>query len=438
MLLGMHDLSVYVTFYLWWCSETIAVVTGGNRGIGFEIAHQLAVHGLTVILTSRDSVIGEEATKVLREGGLNVVFHQLDVLDPSSIKLFSEWTQQTYGGIDILVNNAGINFNIGSENSVEFAQKVVATNYYGTKSMIQDMIPLMKPSASGARIVNVSSRLGRLNGRRNVKELIDRTVSTFLQQVEEGNWAAGGWPQMFTDYSVAKLAVNAYTRLLAKILSSRPEGQKIYINCYCPGWVKTAMTGWAGNISAEDGADTGVWLALLPPDQPVTGKFFAERRRKQVGFPVILQIIVPNHWISISPTKKPRGAYLTGSLLSQRGLIFPPMLLYRSKQRGFLELDLVLGRWVEEHICSMDEQGIKALAHVLDLENPDLWKWLTGQEQPPDAVNLNPVFLAVRDKVMNNLNNHAAPETRAVPGQPWVRGWDDFKKGRDSPISGNQ
>ncbi|CAI0548013.1 unnamed protein product [Linum tenue] len=66
-------------------------------------------------------------------------------------------------------------------------------------------------------------------------------------------------------------------------------------------------------------------------------------------------------------------------------------LLYRSKQRGYLELDLVLGRWVEEHIHSMDENGIKALVNVLDLENPDLWKWLTGQEQPPDAVCQNPV-----------------------------------------------
>ncbi|XP_073013153.1 succinate dehydrogenase assembly factor 2, mitochondrial [Typha latifolia] len=113
-------------------------------------------------------------------------------------------------------------------------------------------------------------------------------------------------------------------------------------------------------------------------------------------------------------------------------------LLYRSKQRGFLELDLVLGNWVEENIRSMDELRIKALVDVLDLENPDLWKWLTGQEQPPEAVNNNPVFTAVRSKVMDNLNNHAAPETRSSPGQPWVRGWDD-KRGLDGgPKYGNQ
>ncbi|CAA7052761.1 unnamed protein product [Microthlaspi erraticum] len=113
-------------------------------------------------------------------------------------------------------------------------------------------------------------------------------------------------------------------------------------------------------------------------------------------------------------------------------------LLYRSKQRGFLELDLVLGNWVEENVNSMDENAVKSLIHVLDLENPDLWKWLTSQEQPPEAVSSNPVFMELHEKVMKNLNNHAAPETRAAAGQPWVKGWDDFKRGRDGPISGNQ
>ncbi|OWM90620.1 carbonyl reductase [NADPH] 1 [Punica granatum] len=278
----------------WWSTDTVAVVTGSNRGIGFEIARQLAAHGLTVVLTSRDDAVGEEAAKVLQEGGLNVVFHQLDVTDPSSIRSFADWIHESYGGIDILVNNAGVNFNVGSDNSVESAPMVISTNYYGTKNMIKAMIPLMRPSAAGARIVNVSSRLGRLNGRRNrigdlalreklndietlTEEFVDHTVSTFLKQVEEGTWMSGGWPQTFTDYSVSKLAVNAYTRLMAKILSDRPEGHKIFVNCYCPGWVKTTMTGWAGNIPTEHGADTGVWLALLP-DQAVSGKFFAERR----------------------------------------------------------------------------------------------------------------------------------------------------------------
>ncbi|GKV17447.1 hypothetical protein SLEP1_g27957 [Rubroshorea leprosula] len=278
----------------WWSQETIAVVTGANRGIGFEIARQLAGHGLTVILTSRNTSVGIEASKVLQEGGFNVDVHQLDILDSESISRFAEWVQEKYGNIDILVNNAGVNYNLGADNSVEFAKQTIDTNYYGTKNMIKAMIPLMRSSAIGARIVNVSSRLGKLNGRRNriedkelreqlskldtlSEELIDQTVCAFLQQVEDGTWESGGWPKTFTDYSVSKLAVNTYTRLMAKELSERPEGEKIFVNCYCPGWVKTAMTGWAGNISAEDAADTGVWLSLLS-DQAITGKFFAERR----------------------------------------------------------------------------------------------------------------------------------------------------------------
>ncbi|KAK0588388.1 hypothetical protein LWI29_000355 [Acer saccharum] len=278
----------------WWSSETVAVVTGANRGIGFEISRQLAGHGLTVILTSRDTSVGLEAANVLREGGFNVDVHQLDVLDPPSIKEFCDWIQEKYGFIDILVNNAGVNYNLGNDNSIEFSKQVITTNYYGTKNMIKAMIPMMRPSTAGARIVNVSSRLGKVNGRRNriedsalkeqlgdldtlSEELIDRTLSTFLQEVEDGSWKSGGWPERFTDYSLSKLAVNAFTRLMAKELSDRPEGQKIYINCFCPGWVKTAMTGWDGNISAENGADTGVWLALLP-DLAISGKFFAERR----------------------------------------------------------------------------------------------------------------------------------------------------------------
>ncbi|XP_057767716.1 uncharacterized protein LOC130987997 [Salvia miltiorrhiza] len=278
----------------WWTSNTIAVVTGANRGIGYEIAHQLAMHGLTVIFTSRDTSVGEVAAKVLQEQGLSVVYCQLDILDPSSIEAFSAWIKEVYGGIDILVNNAGVNFNFGSDNSVEYAEKVIATNYYGTKNMIKAMIPLMRRSSSGARIVNVSSRLGRLNGRRNrignidlrrkleddellSEELIDQTMNMFLEQVKDGSWKEGGWPQVYTDYSLSKLAVNTYTRLMARIYSDQPEGEKIYINCCCPGWVKTAMTDWAGHTSPEEGADTAVWLALLQ-DQSVCGRFFAERR----------------------------------------------------------------------------------------------------------------------------------------------------------------
>ncbi|XP_051119084.1 uncharacterized protein LOC127243221 [Andrographis paniculata] len=278
----------------WWNTKTIAVVTGANRGIGYEIARQLAGHGLTVILTSRDASVGEAAAKILQGQGLSVVFHQLDIVVPSSVEALAKWIKETYGGINILVNNAGVNFNTGPDNSVEFAEKVITTNYFGTKDMIKAMIPLMRPSNPGARIVNVTSRLGRLNGRRNrignidlrnkledveflSEEFIDQVMHMFLEQVKDGSWKDSKWPQVYTDYSLSKLAVNAYTRLMARELSGRAEGHKIYVNCCCPGWVKTAMTGWAGHSSPEEGADTAVWLALIH-DPSISGKFFAERR----------------------------------------------------------------------------------------------------------------------------------------------------------------
>ncbi|RVW66724.1 Short-chain dehydrogenase/reductase 2b [Vitis vinifera] len=243
----------------WWNSETIAVVTGANRGIGFEIARQLCGHGLTVILTSRDSAIGREAASVLQEGGFNAVSHQL-------MFLILHLSNSLLNGCSRTM--ALSTFSEFCEN----AENVIATNYFGTKNVIKAMVPLMKPSASGARIVNVSSRLGRINGRRNKiedsalrgqledvdslsEEVIDQMVHTFVEQVKDGTWTSAGWPQTFTDYSVSKLAVNCYTRIMAKVLSDRPEG----------------------NVSVEEGADTGVWLALLP-DQSVTGKIFAERR----------------------------------------------------------------------------------------------------------------------------------------------------------------
>ena len=127
------------------------------------------------------------------------------------------------------------------------------------------------------RIGVASLRDQLLNDNRLSEQLIDEMITKFLEQVKQGTWSSNEWPQMYTDYSISKLAVNAYTRLMARRLSDRPEGQKIYINCFCPGWVKTAMTGWEGNISAEEGADTGVWLALLPQEPTTNGKFFAER-----------------------------------------------------------------------------------------------------------------------------------------------------------------
>lgn len=95
-------------------------------------------------------------------------------------------------------------------------------------------------------------------------------VSQFLDQVKDGSWEEGGWPMVWTDYAVSKLALNAYSRLLAK----QHEGRALSVNCFCPGFTRTAMTRGQGSRTAEEAADFAAMLMLLPPDQLPTGKFF--------------------------------------------------------------------------------------------------------------------------------------------------------------------
>eukprot|EP00850_Spirogloea_muscicola_P021966 SM000270S10363 [mRNA] locus=s270:25752:27010:+ [translate_table: standard] len=116
-------------------------------------------------------------------------------------------------------------------------------------------------------------------------------------------------------------------------------------------------------------------------------------------------------------------------------------LLYRSRQRGYLELDLLLGTWTSDNIKKLDKKMLAALVQVLDEENPDLWKWLTGQLELPESMSSNPVFSALRSQVAVRLDTLADPATRATPGAPWVRGWDDRDKkaiADGHPPAGNQ
>ncbi|KAF7824311.1 (+)-neomenthol dehydrogenase [Senna tora] len=272
----------------WWSEETKAVVTGGNKGIGFAVVKRLAELGVTVILAARDTHKGEAALGSLRAQGLgrHVHFLLLDVSDPLSITAFASEFQARFGPtLDILVNNAGVSFNDVHENSVEHAETVIKTNFYGPKLLIQALLPLFRPNSSNMiRILNVSSRLGSLNKVRNPairkvlegeeleEDEIDETVRTFLRDVRCGRWKARGWPEHWTEYAVSKLALNAYSKVLAK----RFEGS-ISVNCFCPGFTKTSMTRGKGNHSPRDAASLLATLALLPPPLLPTSKFFLLR-----------------------------------------------------------------------------------------------------------------------------------------------------------------
>ncbi|XP_015158237.1 short-chain dehydrogenase/reductase 2b-like [Solanum tuberosum] len=284
-----------------------AVVTGANKGIGFQTVKQLANSGVTVVLTARDKKRGAEATSLLNEQGFsNVVFHQLDVQDAQSIESLAKFIQTQYGRPDILVNNAGASGMVPDEDvlramnidlvdwlpgktfddirvvmktTYESAKLCLDTNYYGVKNVTEALLPLLQNSPS-PRIVNVSSRRGALKRMPNEerrKELgdienltedkIDEILHKFLYDLKQDSLEVNHWQMMLPAYSVSKVSLNAYTQILAR------KYPKICINCVHPGFVNTDITWHTGTMPVEEGAEGPVMLALLPDGGP-TGCYF--------------------------------------------------------------------------------------------------------------------------------------------------------------------
>ncbi|CAA2999745.1 Hypothetical predicted protein [Olea europaea subsp. europaea] len=267
----------------WWSKETVAVVTGANKGIGFALVKRLAELGLTVVLTARDIGRGLNAVELLKNEGLHVYFFPLDVSELASIKIFASWFQEKFGTLDILVNNAGVSFNDIGENSVEHAEIVIKTNFYGSKWLTEALLPMFRRSDSAGRILNISSRLGLLNKLKNPKlremlldeeklseDQIDGMMKLFIENVKSETWKSHGWPEVWTDYAVSKLALNAHSRILAK----RFQGLGLSVNCFCPGFTQTSMTGGKGKHTSEAAAEVAACLVLLPPEKLLTGKFY--------------------------------------------------------------------------------------------------------------------------------------------------------------------
>ncbi len=224
--------------------DPIALVTGANRGIGYEVCRQLAAQGYRVLLGSRDAAKGETAAQTLQGEGLNVVALTLDVSQSDSITQAQGVVERDYGRLDVLVNNAAINYDTwqrGVSADLDMVAQTMETNVYGAWRMVQAFLPLLRKSAHG-RIVNVSSEAGSLVG------------------------MGGGTPA----YSMSKAALNALTRILASEL----HGERILVNSVCPGWVATDMGG-AGGRPVRDGAASVVWAATLPDGGP-TGGFFRD------------------------------------------------------------------------------------------------------------------------------------------------------------------
>lgn len=226
----------------------IAVVTGGNRGIGYEICRQLARQGIHVVLTSRNAAKGKAACKTLRDAGLPVEYRKLDVTSARSIKALADFVAKQFGRVDILVNNAGIMIDPPGarilDSDLKTYRDTFETNVLAPLALIQALLPLMKKRKYG-RIVNLSSGLGQLSE------------------------MAGGTPA----YRISKTALNAVTRIVA----AETRGANVLVNSMCPGWVKSDMGGPNAPRTVAQGADTAVWLATLPDNGP-TGGFFRDRK----------------------------------------------------------------------------------------------------------------------------------------------------------------
>jgi NAD(P)-dependent dehydrogenase (short-subunit alcohol dehydrogenase family) len=224
-----------------------AIVTGANRGIGLEIARQLVQEGVRVVMGCRDPVLGSRACASLKAGDL-AVSHALDVNDTKNVRRFVAFVERSFGAPAILVNNAGVYPEPSEARVVDTRtalwRETFETNLFGAVRLCREVVPLMQRLAYG-RIVNVSSGLGQ------------------VAKMGAGSPA----------YRVSKAALNALTATLA----AEVKGSGILVNSMSPGWVRTDMGGPDAPRSVEEGAETAVWLALLPSSGP-TGQFFRDRK----------------------------------------------------------------------------------------------------------------------------------------------------------------
>lgn len=230
--------------------KKIALVTGANKGIGFEAARQLATQGYKVLLGARDAAKGKRAAEELAGKGLDAEFVEIDVANDDSVARAAREVEGRYGALHALVNNAGVFLDEGRDARafrdapLETVRATFETNTLGPLRVTRAFAPLLERS-NGGRVVNVSSGMGQLS------------------EMNGGSVA----------YRLSKTALNALTRITHDELS--PKGIKV--NSACPGWVRTDMGGMQAPRDVSQGADTLVWLATLPEDGP-SGGFFRDRK----------------------------------------------------------------------------------------------------------------------------------------------------------------
>ena len=234
-------------------TKKIALITGANKGLGFEMARQLGQAGVTVIVGARDEVKGEAAARKLRDKGLDAQFLKLDVTDNADRAAAAGFLEDKFGRLDILINNAGIAAEgLGAGRTVTTTADVIhrtfETNFFAPVALTQALLPLLRKSDAG-RIVNMSSILG--------SQTLQADPNSQIYDFKS------------LSYDASKTALNSFPIHLAHEL----KDTKIKVNSAHPGWVKTDMGTEAAPMELPEGGRTGVALALLKEDGP-TGGFF--------------------------------------------------------------------------------------------------------------------------------------------------------------------
>jgi NAD(P)-dependent dehydrogenase (short-subunit alcohol dehydrogenase family) len=231
-------------------ADKIALVTGANKGIGFEVARQLAARGCTVLLGARNPALGEAAVAKLAEEGLDVRYLHIDVTDRQGLTAAAEWIATRYGRLDILVNNAGMaaaGDGSATAAALDAIEQLLRVNFVGAVAVTQAMLPLLRQAPS-ARIVNVSSGLGSLSKNSDASFAVAASA--------------------YFGYCASKAALNMFTVHLAHQL----RDTAIKVNSSAPGYTATDLNFHRGTQTIPEGAAETIRLALLSDDGP-TGSF---------------------------------------------------------------------------------------------------------------------------------------------------------------------
>jgi NAD(P)-dependent dehydrogenase (short-subunit alcohol dehydrogenase family) len=240
--------------------KQIALITGGNRGLGLQTARELGRLGILTVLGVRNPEKGALAARQLESEGIRAAFVRVDVADPSTHAEAYKQLDERYGRLDILINNAGVwkestnssSYVPGTNQTSTLPMKILRetfeTNFFGTVGLTQCLLPLLR-RAPAARIVNVASIMGSLT-------LHSDPISSI-------------YPHKVFAYDASKTALNAFTVHLAHELKDTP----IKVNAAHPGWVRTEMGGEFADLDISEGGKTSAWLATLPANGPTGGYF---------------------------------------------------------------------------------------------------------------------------------------------------------------------